>query len=171
MHEKKRLVFTKKWSKLDDRIFTTIRKNCNFKRNEIVEVYIKETKETFNAELLLKHRLKLYELSRTLLAYDTDTLDKDAAIAVLQNFYRNKITEETEFYLLLLRKFGNVCPVCGKTTDCMFVNEYGAPCCNCFIYVHGKGGYSYEELRHKVGVICNECLVKFQEGEKKHEAK
>ena len=103
------LVFSKDWSKLTDRVFTNLRKTCcYFKVNEKVQVYIKQIdkrlEKRFIATVIFKSKQKLRDISTSLITYDTDTKTRQEAFQVLQKFYHLPLTEDTEFYLLLLKK-------------------------------------------------------------------
>ena len=100
----KTLVFSINWPKLDDRLFTTLRKTCYFNFNEKVQVHIRPTNKRFFATVLFKSKQELLDISTSLITYDTNTKTREEAFKVLQKFYHNTIDENTEFYLLLLQK-------------------------------------------------------------------
>lgn len=98
------LVFSKNWLKLQDRVLTTIRRTSYLKVGEKIQVHIKPTNQQFEATVLFKAKQPLRDLSTELLTYDTDTKTREEAFAVIQKFYHNTISEESDFFLLLLQK-------------------------------------------------------------------
>ena len=100
----KTLVFSENWSKLNDRLFTTLRKTCSLKQNEKIQVYIKPTNNRFFATVLYKSYQNLSSISDSLITYDTDTKTREEAIKVFQQFYHLPIIGENQFYLLIIEK-------------------------------------------------------------------
>ena len=96
--------FSKNWSKLDQPMFTTLRKSKKALEGEMVKIYNKSNVNVFPAQCLLVMKFTLGELSTGLLCVDTDTKSRSAAIAEIQQFYRKPLTDETVFYLHLFQK-------------------------------------------------------------------
>lgn len=98
------IVFSKNWSKLDQNMFTTLRKSKFAKEGEIVKIYNKPNVNVFPALCLLVEKFTLAELSTVLLCIDTGTKTREAAISKIQQFYPTPLTDETIFYLHLFQK-------------------------------------------------------------------
>jgi hypothetical protein len=96
------LKFSHDWTKLNDRIFTTIRKPhdpYDRPEGEIFDV-ISPTKR-FEAILLFSIQSPIQDLSTDLLCHDTDTVTREQALATLNGFYK---IPPTIVQLMLLRR-------------------------------------------------------------------
>lgn len=98
------IVFSKYWTKLDQPMFTTLRKSKFAKEGEKVKIYNKPNVDVFPALCLLVVKFPLGKLSTVLLCIDTDTRTREAAISKIQQFYRTPLTDDTVFYLHLFQK-------------------------------------------------------------------
>lgn len=96
--------FSKNWTKLSQKMFTTLRKSRKAKANEYVEIYNRETRERFNAQCVLVQKIPLAEISTSLLQVDTDTNSREEAIQEIQSFYRTPLTPSTIFWVHLFQK-------------------------------------------------------------------
>jgi len=98
------IVFSKYWTKLDQPMFTTLRKSKKAQEGEKVKIYNKPNMDVFPARCLLVMKFPLARLSTYLLCVDTDTRSRTAAIATIQQFYSKQLTDDTIFYLHLFQK-------------------------------------------------------------------
>ncbi len=95
------LYFSKDWSKLNERLISTLRKRCKYEEGE--EVIIHSPSHNFIAKILQIVNVDLNTFPEPLLCYDTDTKNKSDALKVIQSFYRNDILE-CDFHFILLEK-------------------------------------------------------------------
>lgn len=98
------IVFSKNWSKLNQQMFTTLRKSKKAQEGEVVKIYNRPNVVVFPARCLLVMKFPLAQLSTYLLCVDTDTRSRTAAIAEIQQFYSKQLTDDTIFYLHLFQK-------------------------------------------------------------------
>lgn len=97
------LKFSKDYSKLEDRVFTTIRRYDRYKVGEIVSV--KTPTKQFHVLILHKFKSKAKDLHKEFLCYDTDTDNLIEAINVLNSFYKKPINDFEKMTILILEKF------------------------------------------------------------------
>ena len=97
------LKFSHEYSKLKDRVFTTIRRGMpKFDPGELVEC--KTPTQTFNAIILYAICMETDQLPTDLLIYDTDQPTREEAMKLFQSFYRTPIEENNVWTLYLLKK-------------------------------------------------------------------
>ena len=97
--------FSKHYSKLEDRLFTTIRRYDRYKTGELVA--IRTPKKQFYATILHKFRAIIGELDPKLLYYDTDLSDLTEVFDLFNSFYKNPITPFDSMTVLILRRKDN----------------------------------------------------------------
>ncbi|MGC9781739.1 MAG: hypothetical protein HZR80_21035 [Candidatus Heimdallarchaeota archaeon] len=107
--------FSKNWSKLQEKQFTTIRKRKMAKIRWINKVINRATKEEFDVSCHRIDKLSLQEIPTDLLLKDTDSKTREEAITKIQSFYRKPLTDDTIFYVHYLEKvsYAKPCAVCG----------------------------------------------------------
>ena len=96
----KTMKFSKDYTKLDDRVFTTIRRRDKWEAGETVKV--EAPTKNFHAKIIYHCGVMLDDLSTEVLCYDTDTETREKALTLLNSFYRKPLAwnEYLEFYLL-----------------------------------------------------------------------
>ena len=98
------LRFSRDWSKLNERMFTTIRKpHPPYDAPEGTIFQVETPTRTFLASLAFSTETELEELSTDLLTYDTDSDTRERALGVLNSFYR---TAPVTVQLMLLIRLG-----------------------------------------------------------------
>lgn len=95
--------FSKDYPKLEDRVFTTIRRYDRYKIGELVA--IRTPKKQFYATILHKFKAVMGDLHAKFLCYDTDTLNDTEAYDVFNSFYRNPVTPFDKMTVLILERF------------------------------------------------------------------
>ena len=98
----KNIKFSQDYSKLNDRVFTTIRRYDRYKVGETVSV--KTPTKKFYALILHKFKCFAKELHEEFLCYDTDTENLVEAIKVLNSFYKKPINDYEKLTILILKK-------------------------------------------------------------------
>ena len=97
----KKLKFSKDWKKLNDPIFTTIRRRTDLEEGNIIDII--SPKKKFKGIVLFRTSIELSKISTSLLTYDTDTLIRNEAIKVLNSFYQKEIKDYECVELLVIR--------------------------------------------------------------------
>jgi hypothetical protein len=102
------LKFSRDWSKLNERMFTTIRKaHPPYDAPEMTIFQVETPTRKFLACLTFNTETSVNDLSTDLLTYDTDTDTREHALAVLNGFYHYL---PTRVQLMLLIKIGDLVP-------------------------------------------------------------
>ena len=84
------LKFSRDWTKLQDRVFTTIRKSHPpYEGPEGESWSVQTPTKTFTAKLLLNTNTSIDDLSDSLLMYDTDSPTREEALQKINSFYRD----------------------------------------------------------------------------------
>ena len=97
-----KLGFTHEYSKLENNLFSTIRRYDHYPVGVIHRVT--SPKRKFNAILILKIKMQLKEIPTPFLCYDTDKTTRKEAIHLLNSFYKLCIVPDEKLTILLLRK-------------------------------------------------------------------
>jgi hypothetical protein len=102
------LKFSRDWSKLKERMFTTIRKpHAPYDAPEMTIFQVETPTRKFLAVLTFSIETSINDLSTDLLTYDTDTDTREHALAVLNSFYRDP---PTNVQFMVLTKIGDLPP-------------------------------------------------------------
>jgi hypothetical protein len=82
--------FSRNYTKLQDRIFTTVRDHCAYDEGQVIPC--ETPMEVFKARVLLKVPRKFKEVPECLLQYDTDNPELSAAeiIEEIRSLYRKR---------------------------------------------------------------------------------
>lgn len=97
--------FSHHYSKLNDNLFTTIRRYDRYNVGE--EVIIRTPERSFSATILHKFKARIGELNPELLYYDTDKTNLGDVFALFNSFYRNKVTSLDRMTVLILKNNHN----------------------------------------------------------------
>jgi len=96
------LRFNKRFSKLEEKEFETIRLTTRFKEKDLCNIVVKG--QCICSAMLVQIRdAYIKDLSDDFLKNDTDTTSRRAAISLLRQFYP-QLTEFTEVSILKLRR-------------------------------------------------------------------
>jgi len=96
--------FSRNYRKLRGGLFTTIRRYDKYKVGELYTVRVENPRYEFTAMLIAKFKVRLEDLPREFLLYDTDIEDKDDAIEYIKGFYRRPVDKDEKFTVLLFDK-------------------------------------------------------------------
>lgn len=94
--------FQKRYTKLSNFSYSTIRRSGKWKVGSFVNVII-EGKNDHVAEIISKDKIILKDIDEKFLIADTDEKDKESAINLIKSFYEN-LTEDSEVYVYILNK-------------------------------------------------------------------
>lgn len=89
--------FAKDYPKLQEDLFTTIRRPP--KKLRLGQCIIKSPKNEFKAVLVRKTTLNIRDIETSVLSYDTDTRSRDEAIEALKEYYP-ELVEDSEVQVL-----------------------------------------------------------------------
>jgi len=96
--------FSYLYPKLMHPVFPTLRRHDRFGEvGEPVEVMVKPTCYSAEAEVVSKEQRKWVDMTTHLLTYDTDTETREEALEHINQWYQNPITPGEELNLYLLK--------------------------------------------------------------------
>jgi len=98
------LPFSYLYPKLMHPVFPTLRRHDRFGEvGESVEVMVKPTGYSAEAQVLTKEKWRWMDMPDHLLTYDTDTETREEALEHINQWYQNHINRDEELNLYLLK--------------------------------------------------------------------
>ena len=100
------LRFSHEYRKLDDRVFTTIRREQLHVEGDVIDITFNGSQPSFKATILAIFRKSLKEMSDGFLMYDTAPLTntRGEAVKLLNSFYEESIDLDEKLAVYLLKK-------------------------------------------------------------------
>ena len=98
------LKFSRDYNKLDDELFTTIRRYDKPHYKEGNVILIKSPHKTFEAIIIMKLKRKLKNIPIDFLLQDTETHSYSKAMNLFRRFYTNPLNPNEEITILILKK-------------------------------------------------------------------